>query len=205
MPVRFGKWTLKVTSPIWSRIILRSCWPFPLSKFKANMDLQTPYLFLLFVAIFSNMFHGFHRHYRLLESTQCLRLLRFSTSHGTIIIVWTNTMANGLLCISTYGLDIGLIATSLAFEPLRLRLYAESSGDALNNRVTAQGGVWGYIITMGITDMRNGIMVDHDVMRYVLQFFSAVTSQGDLGSLLGICWYFVHFVGNPRRCICIFC
>ena len=95
-------------------------------------------------------------------------------------------MANGLLCISTYGLDIGLIATSLAFEPLRLRLYAESSGDALNNRVTAQEGVWGYIITMGITDMRNGIMVDHDVVLYVLQFFSAVTSQGDLGSLLGI-------------------
>ena len=111
-PIHFVKWTLKVTSAVWSRIILRTFWPWPLSKFRANMDLQTPYLFLPYVAIFSNIFLDLVGIVGNLETTQYFRLLRFSTSHSTSIIVCQNTMADELRRRSTYGLDIGLNATS---------------------------------------------------------------------------------------------
>ena len=47
----------------------------------------------------------------------------------------------------------------------------ESSGDALNSSATAQEALWEIIITTGIAEMRNQIMVDHDVGRYVFHFF----------------------------------
>ena len=49
-----GKWKLKVTSPIWSRIIIQSFWPFPFQKWKWKWTYRT--LFVCLFAIISNLF-----------------------------------------------------------------------------------------------------------------------------------------------------
>ena len=39
----FGKWKLKVTSPMWSRIILRRIWATLFLEFRVKMDWQNPF------------------------------------------------------------------------------------------------------------------------------------------------------------------